>query len=97
MRRDHHIDITAEMKMDLQTWETFLQHPSIYARKFIDLDTSVQSSDVDFYTDVSANPKLGCGGICGNDWYILQWDEEFIKKTPAKHKFPRIVCHGNSH
>ena len=80
MRQDHHINITAEMKMDLQLWNIFLQHPSIYARKFIDLDSSIQSSDVDFYTDASANPELGCGGVCGNDWFILQWNDKFVKK-----------------
>ena len=67
------------MRMDLETWLEFLNHPNIYARKFIDLDLSVSSEDVDFYIDATANNQLGCGGISNNDWFIMQWDEKFIK------------------
>ena len=28
----------------------------------------------------SANPELGCGGISGKNWFIMQWDEDFIRK-----------------
>ena len=68
------------MLMDLDMWYQFLQHPSIYARKFIDLDNTITSTEVNFYTDASANPELGCGGISGTNWYIYQWDEDFIKQ-----------------
>ena len=34
--------------------------------------------EVYFYTDATANPELGCGGISGNSWFILQWKESFI-------------------
>ena len=80
MKKHHHIPVTAEMKMDLQLWQTFLHHPTIYSRQFLDMDKTIDSVDVDFYTDASANPELGCGGICGEDWFITQWNEKFIKK-----------------
>ena len=80
MHKNHHLPVTAEMRMDLELWRTFLQHPSIYARSFLDLSKTILSSDIDFYTDASANPELGCGGICGNEWFILQWNDKFIKK-----------------
>ena len=79
MKKHHHIKVRAEMRMDLETWLHFLDHPTIYARKFLDMDINITSEDVDFYTDASANPQLGCGGICEKDWFIQQWDEEFIK------------------
>ena len=79
MNKHHHIPVTAEMRMDLEIWLTFLQHPSIYARKFMDLDPKAISTEVDFYTDASANENLGCGGICDSEWFIQQWDEKFIK------------------
>ena len=81
LKKHHHIKITAEMKMDLEMWQIFLNHPSIYVRKFIDMDKFTTSQDVDFYTDASANPKLGCGGISGDNWFIWQWDEKFIKEV----------------
>ena len=56
------------------------------------MDKQVSSSDVDFYTDASANPELGCGGICGTEWYILQWNEEFVKKQKPFHQLSRALC-----
>ena len=79
MRKDHHINVNQEMRLDLTMWLTFLQHPSIYARSFIDLDDKVKSTDVDFFTDASANPKLGCGGVSNGNWFIMQWNEKFLK------------------
>ena len=65
MKKHHHLPITAEMRMDLELWQSFLNHPSIYARQFIDLDKTITSEDIDFYTDASANPVLG---VWGNLW-----------------------------
>ena len=78
LKKHHHIAVTKEMRMDLELWLSFLCHPNIYARKFIDLDKSITSKDIDFFTDASANPSFGCGGISGDEWFIMQWDEEFI-------------------
>ena len=80
LKKHHHIKLRAENRMDLKLWLEFLKHPSIYARNFIDLDLSINSMDVDFFTDASANPHLGCGGISEGDWYIQQWDEDFINQ-----------------
>ena len=81
---NHHVQITGEMRLDLEMWLEFLDHPSIFNRKFIDLKKELNSEEVDFYTDASANKNLGCGGISGTDWYILQWDASFMKKhTPS--------------
>ena len=84
LKQHHHINFTAEMRMDLQMWQAFLENPNIFARPFLDLDDCITSEEVDFYTDASANPELGCGGISQNDWFIMQWNEKFItKKKPS--------------
>ena len=80
LKKFHHVHVNAEMKSDLKMWLKFIEHPSIYSRSFIDLDKSINSIEVDFFTDASANPDLGCGGVSGDDWYILQWNDQFIKK-----------------
>ena len=37
-----------------------------------------------FCTDASRNGILGCGGVCGQNWFRIQWDYEFIaKKVPS--------------
>ena len=78
MKPHHHVKITGETRLDLEMWLEFLNHPGIFTRHFIDLDRTITSVDVEFYTDASANAFLGCGGISENDWYILQWDDKFI-------------------
>ena len=80
LKKHHHINLTAEMRMDLELWLKFLHHPSVYARSFLDFSTFISAHEVNFYTDASANPNLGCGGISDLDWYILQWDADFITK-----------------
>ena len=32
------------------------------------------------YTDASGNANLGCGGYNNNNWFIMQWNEEFINE-----------------
>ena len=80
MKKYHHIHVNSEMKSDLKMWLKFLEHPSIYARSFMDL-INHNYSDVDFYTDASANPELGCGGVSDSEWFLLQWEENFITKN----------------
>ena len=80
----HHLPVNGEMRMDLTLWQEFLSHPSIFSRSFFDFDHSVTSQDIMLYTDASKNKELGCGGFNDLDWFILQWDEEFIEvKNPS--------------
>ena len=92
---DHHFSITQEFKSDLRMWETFLQNPIVYSRPFLDLDSNTFSIDIDLATDASANPLLGAGGTCYGEWFILQWDEEFMFGTRTFHQLPGIVCGYN--
>ena len=80
LKAHHHIDMNTEMKDDLRTWKLFLESPEIYSRSFMDFNKKLTSQDIDMYTDASANPNLGCGGYSENNWFILQWDEVFMKK-----------------
>ena len=33
-----------------------------------------------FCTDASRNSQLRCGGVCGEEYFIMQWKEDFIEK-----------------
>ena len=68
----HHVNIPADVKMDLELWKTFLQHPKAYARPFSQFSTTYTALDIDMFTDSSANPNLGCGGVCENQWFAIQ-------------------------
>ena len=78
---DHHFTITQEFKSDLRMWQEFLKNPIAYSRPFLDVDANTNSIEVDWATDASANPNLGAGGTCFNEWFILQWDEKFMLKN----------------
>ena len=51
-------------------------------KHFADLSsTTIQkltSEIIDFATDASRNIELGAGGNCGENWFILQWEEDYI-------------------
>ena len=42
----HHINITREMRYDLQTWLTFLKSPTIYSRPFADFSQISEAEDL---------------------------------------------------
>ena len=79
-KKNHHVRITKEVEADLELWLTFLSHPSVYCRKFMNVDKTRETKEVAFYTDASANKALGCGGYSDEEWFIMQWDEDFIEE-----------------
>ena len=74
----HHLNVNSEIKMDLNMWEAFLTHQDIYNRPFFEYDCSLTPEVLNWYTDASS--KLGCGGIHGTDWFIMEWEEEFLER-----------------
>ena len=84
-KKNHHLSVTGEMKADLRTWLEFLQDPLSSARPFFHFNTQLLSTDIDFYTDASTSH--GCGGICGEDWFIFDWDQHDLV---FKHVKPSI-------
>ena len=76
--RNLHVTLKADMRMDLRMWLQFLNNPLIYARPFIDFDTYLSASEINLFTDTSANPDLGCGGFNNHEWFSMIWDRQFI-------------------
>ena len=62
LKPHHHIRINSEMKHDFIMWKTFIQHPSMYSRPFMDFTTMLTAVEIDMYSDASKNPELGMGG-----------------------------------
>ena len=77
LKPHHHIRITGEMKLDLELWQTFLKHPTVYCRPFMDLSENIVSTEIDFYTDASG--RIGFGGVCQNSFMYEYWDSEFLR------------------
>ena len=78
LKPNHHIKVKGEIRMDLEAWAEFLETPQIYGRPFFQFNDQRNAKTLNWYTDATANASLGMGGICGSDWFIYQWDEDFI-------------------
>ena len=55
----HHLKVLQEMKLDLLVWQTFLYHPSILARPFIDLNTTLSAEDIGMFLDATKTNLWG--------------------------------------
>ena len=78
LKPHHHIRINTEMRGDLEMWFSFLNHPAVYCRPFLDFSKTIQADEIDMYSDASG--KIGMGALCGADWMMQLWDDEFIRK-----------------
>ena len=84
LQKHHHISISRDVRLDLEMWQVFLRSPMSYARPFADFSKTYLAVDINLFTDSSANKKLGCGGICGDQWFKYMWNEAFmINKKPS--------------
>ena len=84
LKPHHHLKITGEMKMDLQMWQQFLLHPSIFCRPFADFKTSNTAVEINLYTDAVKSANCGAGGVCHNQWFFVGWTQKFlIQKDPS--------------
>ena len=83
MKLHHHLKIKHEMRMDLLMWREFLSHPSVFSRPFTDFSKSISATELNLYTDLSRNFKLGCEGIFYDKWFIIAWDEFTARVKPS--------------
>ena len=79
LKAHHHIKVNQEMRLDLEVWRTFLYSPMVYSRPFLDCSKTLMATDIGMYSDVTKNPELGFGAICGEDWMMYKWNIEFVK------------------
>ena len=80
----HHLNVTREIKTDLNIWKQFLMSQEVVARPLFHFNVENDSVDLEFFTDASHNPELGCGAICYDKWFIAQWQDEFVlSKQPS--------------
>ena len=79
LKPHHHLRISAECHKDLTMWLQFIQHPSIYCRSFMDMDSVRCADEIFFYTDASQNSTLGFGGICDRSWNVWTMASKFCR------------------
>ena len=76
----HHIRITKELRLDLEMWHLFLQHPSAFCRPFMDYNAVLTAEDVNMYSDAAGNKFLGFAATCQKSWLFNAWDPHFIER-----------------
>ena len=91
LKPHHHIRVSEEMKLDLNIWLAFLEHPNAFCRPFLEFD-EIMADEVMFYTDASRNFKLGCGGICSDSWYYQAWNEQVMSQLQPSIQFLELYA-----
>ena len=81
LKPHHHIRVKQELRLDLETWASFLKHPTIFCRSFMDFTAVTSADEIDMYSDATTNPKLGFGATCGSSFMYSPWNESFIRKN----------------
>ena len=83
LKSHHHIRVNAEVRMDLEIWNKFLDHPLVFCRPFISCSKKL-AKDIDMYSDASGSIKKGFGAYCGPEWIFKQWDATwFARANPS--------------
>ena len=77
LKSHHHIRVSPEMRLDLSVWSKFLEHPTIFARPFLDYD-KIQADKLNFYSDASKSLDLGFGAYFNDQFIVEKWDKDFI-------------------
>ena len=78
LKPHHHIRVNSEMRDDLTMWLSFIQHPAVFCRPFLDFSSFLVADEIDMYSDASG--KIGMGALCGSAWMYQLWDPVFISK-----------------
>ena len=84
LKPHHHIRVTDEMVLDLETWREFLKTPQVYCRPFMDLSKIWSTAEeLEFCSDTSRNFDLGFGAYCQKSWMAYQWPPELKILNPS--------------
>ena len=73
LKTHHHIRLTADMRSDLAMWLEFINHPTAYAREFMDFSKLWYASEILMFSDATKRAGLGFGGVCENSWMRGTW------------------------
>jgi hypothetical protein len=75
-----HIQLSAEVKADLDVWRVALQTSSITI-PWID-HLVIANHEFDFFTDASGHPDLGFGILFKGQWCSERWPQDFVPRDP---------------
>ena len=82
LKPHYHVRIDSEFCLDCGVWRVFLENYRNLAvcHLMVDLNKTVSAETLNFYSDTSANSKLGFGTIFNNQWIFAQWEPGYINE-----------------
>ena len=74
------VTIDREFRFDCNIWKTFLTHyrDQAVCHSMVDLNETILATELNFYSDASANKRLGFGAVFGDKWLYGQWEPDYI-------------------
>ena len=80
LKQYHHVKLDREFIDDCKVWLDFLQNEMSgkLCRPMIDFSNVTIAKTLNFYSDSSANVRLGMGVIYENRWICTTWGNEFM-------------------
>ena len=90
----HHVVVDQELRFDCEVWKIFLQNFTSQAvcRPTIDIRKETYPAEqVNFFSDASANEKLGMGAVFNSKWLFRQWEQSFIAQNRPSIEYLELV------
>ena len=94
LKQHHHVAVDSEFRFDCQIWRLFLENhrESALCRPMVDMEKMKSADELFFYTDASARPDLGMGGILYSNWFSVQWEPGFIKNNNPSIEYLELLA-----
>ena len=82
LKQHHHINIDSEIRFDCEIWRLFLTNykERSVCRPMIDLKSTINATQLSFYSDASANERLCFRAVYRTKWLYGQWEKDYIKQ-----------------
>ena len=96
LKQYHHISLDSEFRKDCEVWEMFLQNTSatVLCRPFIDVESFLTSTTLNFYTDASG--KIGFGCFFDGRWMYGFWSRSLLQNCKPSIEYLELfaLCAG---
>ena len=98
LKPHYHVRLDEEFKFDCRIWHHFLAMPDevVVNRPMLDRFSFKTSTELNFYSDASANSLLGFGCLFDTEWIFSRWEPGFILKCKPNIEYLELygLCAG---
>ena len=93
LKSHHHVPLDGEFHFDCEVWRVFLDNYQDCAvcHPMIDLSKTVNTQQLRFTSDASANAEYGIGATFENRWLFGQWEPGYIKNNEPSIEYLELL------